>query len=180
MTDSPLILLGHISTAQGIRGEVVVKSHTEDPADIAAYGPLSDITGTMFYELTVVRVAKKGLIARVKGAPRCTGRQGDGQDCRQQSGYSLTFHHGTRSLQHGFFPLPVKSTTLRIKGLILAESRIFCIRLRWAAGPRRSRSAGRFDRSGRCPHDMWMVIPGPAMPVHGCRPPLRLAGCMTF
>ena len=67
MTDSPLILLGHISTAQGIRGEVVVKSHTEDPADIAAYGPLTDITGTMFYELTVVRVAKKGLIARVKG-----------------------------------------------------------------------------------------------------------------
>ena len=67
MTDSPLILLGHISTAQGIRGEVVVKSHTEDPADIAAYGPLTDITGTMFYELTVVRVVKKGLIARVKG-----------------------------------------------------------------------------------------------------------------
>ena len=67
MTDSPLILLGHISTAQGIRGEVVVKSHTEDPADIAAYGPLTDITGTMFYELTVVRVAKKGVIARVKG-----------------------------------------------------------------------------------------------------------------
>ena len=30
------ILLGHISTAHGIRGEVVVKSLTEDPADIAA------------------------------------------------------------------------------------------------------------------------------------------------
>jgi 16S rRNA processing protein RimM len=67
MTDSSLILLGHISTAQGIRGEVVVKSHTEDPADIAAYGPLTDITGAESYELTVVRVAKKGVIARVKG-----------------------------------------------------------------------------------------------------------------
>jgi 16S rRNA processing protein RimM len=67
MTDPSLILLGHISAAQGIRGEVVVKSHTEDPADIAAYGPLTDKTGVKSYELTVVRVAKKGVIARVKG-----------------------------------------------------------------------------------------------------------------
>lgn len=68
MTDSDtLILLGHISTAQGIRGEVVIKSHTEDPADIAAYGPLSDKTGAKSYEITVVRIAKKGVIARVKG-----------------------------------------------------------------------------------------------------------------
>lgn len=62
-----LILLGHISTAQGIRGEVVVKSYTDDPADIASYGPLTDKTGAMVYELSVVRVDKKGVIARVKG-----------------------------------------------------------------------------------------------------------------
>lgn len=68
MTDpSHLILLGHISSAQGIRGEVVVKSHTDDPADIAAYGPLTDETGTKSYELIVVRVSKKGVIARIKG-----------------------------------------------------------------------------------------------------------------
>ena len=34
---SKRILLGHISSAHGIRGEVLVKSHTADPADIAAY-----------------------------------------------------------------------------------------------------------------------------------------------
>jgi len=67
MTNASLILLGHISSAQGIRGEVVVKSHTDDPADIAVYGALSDKTGTKTYELTVVRIAKKGVIARVKG-----------------------------------------------------------------------------------------------------------------
>ena len=68
MTDpSNLILLGHISTAQGIRGEVVIKSHTDNPADIGAYGPLSDKAGTRTYEISVVRVAKKGVIARIKG-----------------------------------------------------------------------------------------------------------------
>ena len=68
MTDpTTLILLGHISTAQGIRGEVVIKSHTGDPADIGAYGPLFDKSGTKTYDIKVVRVAKKGVIARVKG-----------------------------------------------------------------------------------------------------------------
>ena len=68
MTDSDtLIFLGHISTAQGIRGEVVIKSHTEDPADIAAYGPLTDEAGTKTFDITVVRVARKGVIARIKG-----------------------------------------------------------------------------------------------------------------
>ena len=62
-----LILLGHISSAHGIRGEVVVKSYTADPADIASYGPLTDKTGTKTYELSVVRLDKKGVIARVKG-----------------------------------------------------------------------------------------------------------------
>ncbi|MFT5509057.1 MAG: 16S rRNA processing protein RimM [Hyphomicrobiaceae bacterium] len=68
MTDEPnLILLGHISSAQGIRGEVVIKSHTDDPAGIGSYGLLTDKTGKKAYDITVVRVAKKGVIARVKG-----------------------------------------------------------------------------------------------------------------
>jgi len=62
-----LILLGHISTAQGIRGEVVIKSYTDAPEDIAAYGPLQDEAGTREFDITVVRVAKKGVIARIAG-----------------------------------------------------------------------------------------------------------------
>lgn len=61
------ILLGHISTAHGIRGEVVIKSHTGDPADIGAYGPLSDEAGTRAFEIKAVRVTKKGVIARIAG-----------------------------------------------------------------------------------------------------------------
>jgi len=67
MTEDHRILLGHISTAQGIRGEVVIKSYTNDPSDIAAYGPLTDKSGNRTFEISVVRVAKKGVIARVKG-----------------------------------------------------------------------------------------------------------------
>lgn len=67
MPETPLILLGHISTAQGIRGEVVIKSHTAAPEDIAAYGPLFDETGTRTFDINVVRVAKKGVIAKIAG-----------------------------------------------------------------------------------------------------------------
>ena len=75
MTDSDRIRLGHISGAQGIRGEVVIKSFTDDPADIAAYGPLSSEEGTRTYEITVVRVAKKGVIARVAGVTDRNGAE---------------------------------------------------------------------------------------------------------
>ena len=46
MPDKKLILLGHIAGAHGIRGEVLVKTYTVAPEDIAAYGPLTDASGT--------------------------------------------------------------------------------------------------------------------------------------
>jgi 16S rRNA processing protein RimM len=61
------VLLGHISGAHGIRGEVVVKAYTSDPADIDAYGPLTDVTGTKQYKLKVVRVMPKGVVVRIVG-----------------------------------------------------------------------------------------------------------------
>ena len=61
------VLLGHISAAHGIRGEVVIKSYTDDPADIGAYGPLSDADGTRTFALSHLRVVKKGVIARIAG-----------------------------------------------------------------------------------------------------------------
>ncbi|MGE0626888.1 MAG: hypothetical protein AB7O43_03630, partial [Hyphomicrobiaceae bacterium] len=36
------IRLGRITGAHGIRGDVVIRSFTADPADIAGYGPLTD------------------------------------------------------------------------------------------------------------------------------------------
>ena len=61
------VLLGHIAGAQGIRGDVVIKTYTGDPADIGAYGPLQSVDGTRSYTVKVVRVSPKGVIARVAG-----------------------------------------------------------------------------------------------------------------
>ena len=61
------VLLGHVSAAHGIRGEVVIKSYTDDPAAIASYGPLSDEDGGRTFTLSHVRVTKKGVIARIAG-----------------------------------------------------------------------------------------------------------------
>ncbi|MGI9409446.1 MAG: ribosome maturation factor RimM [Hyphomicrobiaceae bacterium] len=61
------ILLGHISTAHGIRGEVLIKPLTEEPADIAAYGSLWDEAGERQFEISAARVTNKGVIARIAG-----------------------------------------------------------------------------------------------------------------
>lgn len=61
------VLLGRISGAHGIRGEVVIISYTGAAEDIAAYGPLSDAAGRRTFELTNARVAGKGVIARIAG-----------------------------------------------------------------------------------------------------------------
>ena len=43
-----LIQVGVIGRAHGVRGLVRVTSHTADPADLTAYGPLSDAAGRVF------------------------------------------------------------------------------------------------------------------------------------
>ena len=68
MADHPSpILLGRITGAHGIRGEVIVHSYAEVAEDIAAYGPLADQAGARAFSLKVVRVTPKGVIARIKG-----------------------------------------------------------------------------------------------------------------
>ena len=61
------ILLGHIAGVHGVRGELVIKSYTDDPAAIASYGPLADEAGTRRFTMRVVRVTPKGVIARIEG-----------------------------------------------------------------------------------------------------------------
>jgi len=62
-----LLCLGVISGAHGIRGEVVIKSFTASPLDIGAYGPLCDQQGRREFVITPLRLAKKGVIARIEG-----------------------------------------------------------------------------------------------------------------
>lgn len=60
-----IICLGHIADAHGIRGEVLLKSYTEPPENIAAYGPLWDEANNQF-KIKDIKPAKKGLIARLE------------------------------------------------------------------------------------------------------------------
>jgi len=60
------VLLGEIGAAQGLKGEVRLRSYTADPAAIARYGALEDEDGRLI-EIETLRVTPKTLIARVKG-----------------------------------------------------------------------------------------------------------------
>jgi 16S rRNA processing protein RimM len=60
------VLLGEIGAAQGLKGEVRLRSYTQDPAAIAGYGALEDERGRAI-EIERVRVTPKALVARIKG-----------------------------------------------------------------------------------------------------------------
>jgi 16S rRNA processing protein RimM len=60
------ILLGRIAAAHGIRGEVLIRTFTVRPEDIAAYGPLDDGLSRSF-KLKVGRVTPRGVVARIEG-----------------------------------------------------------------------------------------------------------------
>jgi len=59
--------LGVIVGARGLRGELKIKSFTQVPEDIAAYGPLEDETGSRRIDLRVTGQAKGVLTARAEG-----------------------------------------------------------------------------------------------------------------
>lgn len=61
------ILVGAIAGAHGVRGQVRIKSYTDDPAAVAAYGPLSDESGQRRFDLEVTGQIKGGVIARIDG-----------------------------------------------------------------------------------------------------------------
>ena len=61
------VLVGMIAGAHGVRGEVRIRSFTDDPAAVAAYGPLSDESGQRRFALTVIGRSKGGVIARLQG-----------------------------------------------------------------------------------------------------------------
>jgi 16S rRNA processing protein RimM len=65
---SGTLLLGVVIGAQGIRGEVKVKTFTAEPEALGDYGPLQDAGATKTYPLKVLRLSKGDVvIARIKG-----------------------------------------------------------------------------------------------------------------
>ena len=69
------VLLGQIARAHGIRGEVLIKTHTAAPENIGAYGPLSDASGAKSIVLRGVRATPKGVVARVEGVSDRNGAE---------------------------------------------------------------------------------------------------------
>lgn len=62
-----LVLVGVVTAPHGVRGLVKVKSFTEEPSDMVAYGALSDQTGRKTFQLDIVGEAKGQLIVRMVG-----------------------------------------------------------------------------------------------------------------
>lgn len=65
--DKNRVLLGQIGAAHGIRGDVKLRTYTEDPEAIATYGPLSDKSGHRTFEIKIVRITRQGVIAHIIG-----------------------------------------------------------------------------------------------------------------
>ena len=65
-TPGTLVLMGTIGAAQGLRGEVRVKSYTEDPMAIGEYGTLYDAGGNPF-EVLDIRPHKNMAVIRFRG-----------------------------------------------------------------------------------------------------------------
>lgn len=61
------VRLGVIVGARGIKGEVRIKSFTDVPEDVAAYGPLFDKTGERRFDLKVTGSQKGLVLARIEG-----------------------------------------------------------------------------------------------------------------
>lgn len=62
-----LILLGVITAPHGVRGQVKIKSFTEDPASIFDYSPLLGEDGKQAFSLKHEATTKDLLIASIKG-----------------------------------------------------------------------------------------------------------------
>lgn len=71
MSKDNLVLMGIFGAAVGLKGEVRLKSYTQDPVDIAEYSPLLTRDGRSF-EITAVREANEVVVVRIKGVSNRT------------------------------------------------------------------------------------------------------------
>ena len=61
------ICVAQIGAAHGIRGEVRLRSFTQDPRAVTSYGPLESEDGTQRFEIEALRPAKDHFVARFAG-----------------------------------------------------------------------------------------------------------------
>jgi 16S rRNA processing protein RimM len=61
------ICVAQIGAAHGVRGEVRLRSFTQDPMAVASYGPLESEDGTRRFTIEALRPAKDLFVARLEG-----------------------------------------------------------------------------------------------------------------
>ena len=61
------VCVAAVATAHGIRGAFRLKSFTERPEDVAAYGPVFDRNGQRLFALDIIGPAKGGVIVKAEG-----------------------------------------------------------------------------------------------------------------
>jgi 16S rRNA processing protein RimM len=61
------VCLGRITGAHGVRGEVRIRTYTQTPESIAAYGPLEDEAAARRFTVRKARAVKDGVVARLAG-----------------------------------------------------------------------------------------------------------------
>ena len=64
---SERICVAQIGAAHGVRGEVKLRSFTQDPAAFNSYGPLESEDGKRRFEIETLRPAKDHFVARIAG-----------------------------------------------------------------------------------------------------------------
>jgi 16S rRNA processing protein RimM len=62
-----MVCVGVVAGARGLKGEVRIRSFTEDPANLAAYGPVWDKAGERSFRLRVTGRSKGQILAVVEG-----------------------------------------------------------------------------------------------------------------
>lgn len=67
MTQTDKILVGVITGAHGIKGQVRIRSLTEDPAALATYKPLTDVAGVTKFALKITGAVRDEFIGTLKG-----------------------------------------------------------------------------------------------------------------
>jgi 16S rRNA processing protein RimM len=61
------VCVAQIGAAHGVRGEVRLRSFTQDPEAVTSYGPLESEDGRQRFEIETLRPAKDHFVARLSG-----------------------------------------------------------------------------------------------------------------
>ncbi len=61
------ICVGVVAGSHGLQGAVKIKSFMVEPSDIGAYGPLTDKNGARKFEIDLLSISEKNLIAKLSG-----------------------------------------------------------------------------------------------------------------